>query len=318
MQLKYPFSLCLKIIGTLLIILLYYNKSYSQEITTPFTSSEFKTDAPTFNTIGIGKHKDPGTARKIEVLQTQVGEVIETVNGYSFKMIFVKGGPFTMGGYSPDIAYPPHKVRLSDYYIGQFEVTQGLWKKVMGNNPSEFSNCGDNCPVESVSWEDCQSFINKLNQMTGKLYRLPTEAEWEYAAKGGHKEKEQSDYYTRMYNNGVRDFFASSTWFSRNSGNRTHPVGTNYPQTTLGLYDMIGNVSEWCNDWKEAYSSESVTNPQGANSGSLRARRGGSWAIDFEKGVDANLDELQVYTRYFEKPSYWTSTLGLRLVYSSN
>ena len=314
MQLKYPFSLCLKIIGTLLIILLYYNISYSQEITTPFTSSEFKTDAPTFNTIGIGKHKDPGTARKIEVLQTQVGEVIETVNGYSFKMIFIKGGPFTMGGitgYDAIITRPYHKVRLSDYYIGQFEVTQGLWKKVMGTNPSEFSNCGDNCPVESVSWEDCQSFINKLNQMTGKLYRLPTEAEWEYAAKGGHKNQEQYDY-----KNNIRDFFENSTWYKQNSDNKTHPVGTKNPQNLLGLYHMIGNVSEWCNDWKEEYSSESVTNPQGANSGSLRARRGGSWASDSEVYYDRQ--ELAVYGRQFDKPSYWTSSLGLRLVYSSN
>ena len=310
MQLKYPFSLCLKIIGTLLIILLYYNISYSQEITTPFTSSEFKTDAPTFNTIGIG-NKDPGTARKIEVLQTQVGEVIETVNGYSFKMIFIKGGPFTMGGitgYDAIITRPSHKVRLSDYYIGQFEVTQGLWKKVMGTNPSEFSNCGDNCPVESVSWEDCQSFINKLNQMTGKLYRLPTEAEWEYAAYAGNKREVEVDY---RYSHEITEW----AWFKRNSGGKLHPVGTLDPNA-LGLYDMIGNVSEWCNDWKEEYSSESVTNPQGANSGSLRARRGGSWASDSEVYYDRQ--ELAVYGRQFDKPSYWTSSLGLRLVYSSN
>ena len=155
---------------------------------------------------------------------------------------------------------------LSDYYIAKYEVTQGLWKAVMGSNPSYFK--GDNLPVENVSWKDCQKFIKKLNKMTGKNFRLPTEAEWEYAARGGNK--------SRGYKYAGSNIIGGVAWYSDNSGSTTHPVGTKQANE-LGLYDMSGNVWEWCQDWHDDYSSLSQTNPTGPSSGSYRVLRGGSW-----------------------------------------
>ena len=136
----------------------------------------------------------------------------------------------------------------------------------MGNNPSYFK--GDNLPVERVNWDDCQEFISKLNGITGKTFRLPTEAEWEYAARGGNK----SRGYQYSGSNNILDV----AWFGNNSGSKTHGVGTKQANE-LGIYDMSGNVWEWCQDWKGAYSSSSQVNPTGANSGSDRVVRGGSW-----------------------------------------
>ena len=195
-----------------------------------------------------------------------------TVNGVSFTMKLVEGGTFQMGataeqGSDADSDEKPvHSVTLSNYYMGETEVTQALWKAVMGNNPSRFK--GDNLPVEQVSWNDCQEFIRKLNQKTGKNFRLPTEAEWEYAARGGKKSK---GYKYAGSNN-----IGSVAWYDDNSGSKTHEVKGKSPNE-LGLYDMSGNVWEWCSDWKGSYSSDSQTNPIGASSGSLRVLRGGSW-----------------------------------------
>ena len=189
-----------------------------------------------------------------------------TVKGVEFKMIKVEGGTFSMGGRYDD-EKPVHSVTLSDYYIGETEVTQELWVAVMGSNPSEFK--GDNRrPVESVSWYDCQEFIKKLNQLTGKEFRLPTEAEWEYAARGGK--------YSRGYKYSGSNNADEVAWYSSNSGSKTHSVKTK-KANELGLYDMSGNVEEWCNDWYGDYQSYSQTNPTGPSKGEYRVLRGGNW-----------------------------------------
>ena len=196
-----------------------------------------------------------------------------TVDGVSFKMIKVDGGTFQMGATSEqgsdagDSEKPVHNVTLSCYYIGQTEVTQALWKAVMGFNPSYHK--GDNLPVETVSWEDCQTFIAKLNKLTGQKFRLPTEAEWEYAARGGNK----SNGYKYSGSNDI-DIVA---WYKGNSGCKTHPVATKQPNE-LGLYDMSGNVYEWCQDWYDDkyYSNSPATNPTGPSSGSCRVFRDGT------------------------------------------
>ena len=137
---------------------------------------------------------------------------------------------------------PVHSVTLSSYYMGETEVTQALWKAVMGNNPSRFK--GDNLPVENVSWNDCQEFIRKLKQKTGKNFRLPTEAEWEYAARGGKK----SNGYKYSGSNNI----GSVAWYDDNSSNQIHAV-KGKRLNELGLYDMSGNVWEWCSDWYGQY-----------------------------------------------------------------
>ena len=189
----------------------------------------------------------------------------------SYRMKYVSGGTFTMGATSEmtepwDDEKTTHQVTLSSYYIGETEVTQALWKAVMGSNPSYFK--GDNLPVETVSWNDCQTFISKLNSLTGKRFRLPTEAEWEFAARGGNQSR-----HTQYSGSSRIDDVA---WYESNSDNKTHPVKTKQPNE-LGIYDMTGNVWEWCQDWYGSYNSYAQTNPTGASSGSDRVGRGGCW-----------------------------------------
>ena len=194
----------------------------------------------------------------------------ESINGVSFEMIAVNGGTFQMGSdKGNDNEKPIHSITLIDFTIGKTEVTQAIWQAVMGNNPSNFK--GDDLPVENVSWNDIQRFITALNQKTGKTYRLPTEAEWEYAARGG------------IQNNGY-EYAGSNTladvgWYYDNSGRQTHPVTGKQPNE-LGMYDMSGNVWEWCADWYGAYPDSPQTNPNGPSSGSYRVFRGGSWGHD--------------------------------------
>ena len=191
--------------------------------------------------------------------------------GIEKNMVSVEGGTFTMGCSSEQSdcetdEKPTHQVTLSSYYIGKYEVTQAQWEAVMGNNPSYFK-CAS-CPVEVVSWDDVQVFISELNNKSGKRYRLPTEAEWEYAARGGAKR--QGYKYSGSHE------LNSVGWNVDNSGSKTHPVGQKSPNE-LGIYDMTGNVWEWCSDWYGGYSSGSQTNPEGASNGSFRVLRGGSW-----------------------------------------
>jgi formylglycine-generating enzyme required for sulfatase activity len=212
-------------------------------------------------------------------------------------MVHISGGTFMMGSTSSE-AYsneqPVYQVALSSFYIAKYEVTQGQWRTVMGNNPSRFLK-GDNYPVEQVSWLDVQTFITKLNQLTGKRYRLPTEAEWEYAARAGTN----TDRYGKI------DEIA---WYDKNSGGffrkGTHPVGMKKPNE-YGLYDMLGNVWEWVQDWDGPLTSGEKFNPQGPLSGSDRLNRGGSW-IDDARNVRAS-------RRYYNTPGSYCSALGFRL-----
>ena len=232
------------------------------------------------NSSDSGNSKQTGGAIQSgnNTLSQQIFSKTYTANGVSFDMMMVKAGTFTMGATSemedPDSGEKPaHQVTLTnDYYIGKTEVTQALWKAVMGNNPSYFKGYfkGDNLPVENVSWDDCQKFISKLNSLTGQNFRLPTEAEWEFAARGGNK----SNHYQYSGSNDLGDV----AWYYGNSGDKTHVVATKQPNE-LGLYDMSGNVWEWCSDWYGNYSSSSLTNPTGPNSGFIRVLRGGSWCV---------------------------------------
>ena len=195
-----------------------------------------------------------------------------TVNGVSFEMVRVEGGTFHMGATSEQEgeAYsdekPVHSVTLSSYYIGKTEVTQALWQAVMGSNPSYFK--GSALPVESVSWDDCQEFIQKLNRLTGRNFRLTSEAEWEFACRGGNN--------SRGYKYSGSDNLGSVAWYDDNSGGQTHPVGTKAPNV-LGIYDMSGNVREWCNDWYALYTANSLNNPVGSQEGTFCVHRGGCW-----------------------------------------
>ncbi len=188
------------------------------------------------------------------------------------ELVKVEAGSFNMGA-TPEMQEPyrnekpVHRVTLTNnYYIGKYEVTQALWQAVMGSNPSQIK--GDNLPVETVDWNDCQGFISKLNAMTGKRFRLPTEAEWEYAARGGKK--------SRGYQYSGSNTLGDVAWYDGNSGFKTHAVGTKQPNE-LGIYDMAGNVLEWCQDRYGSYSSSPQTNPTRAVGGAGRVNRGGSW-----------------------------------------
>ena len=223
------------------------------------------------------------------------------VKGVEFKMIKVEGGTFSMGATSEqgsdayDDEKPVHSVTLSDYYIGETEVTQELWEAVMGSNPSRFTG-NNQRPVEMVSWYDCQEFIKKLNRLTGKEFRLPTEAEWEYAARGGK--------YSRGYKYSGSNNANEVAWYNSNSGSKTHSVKAK-KANELGLYDMSGNVWEWCNDRYGDYQSNSQTNPTGPSEGESRVLRGGGWCY-FDMGV-------RVSRRDYLTPGYRHIIIGLRL-----
>ena len=236
------------------------------------------------------------------------GHTTYSVNGVSFNMVYVYGGTFLMGAQKTDASgtnydadafddeAPVHNVTLSDYQIGETEVTQALWVAVMGSNPSDW--LGDNLPVENVDWDDCQEFITKLNQLTGKTFRLPTEAEWEFAARGGMK----SQGYKYSGSNTIGDV----AWYTENSSNKTHEVGTKQANE-LGLYDMSGNVREWCQDWYSSsyYTSAAVANPTGPTTGSNRVIRGGSW--------NSAARSCRVAYRGSSTPTSTFYNLGLRL-----
>jgi formylglycine-generating enzyme required for sulfatase activity len=261
------------------------------------------------------------------------GNIIDDKVG--IEMAFVKGGTFRMGctaEQSDDCLYnekPAHSVTVSDFYIGKYEVTQKLWVQVMGgsNNPSLFK--GDNLPVEKVSWNDVQEFILRLNSITGKKYRLPTEAEWEYAARGGENSNgykysgSNNPNYVAWYNvnsgdMALRDGLAMEYVIDKNdmdsydnimtsNKNRTWPVGTK-ASNGLGIYDMSGNVCEWVNDWYGNYSSAAQTNPKGPSSGSGRVIRGGNWSDDAVN--------CRVFYRFFNGPGIRIRYIGFRLVLS--
>ena len=232
-------------------------------------------------------------------------------NGVSFDMIAVEGGTFTMGATAEQGSDAiederlAHQVTLSSYMIGKTEVTQELWEAVMGKSVSQiaselgYSTYGEDAdyPMYFVSWEDCQEFITKLNALTGKNFRLPTEAEWEFAARGGIN----SQGFKYSGSNTVDDV----AWHRDNSSDKPHPVATKAPNE-LGIYDMSGNVEEWCSDWDSSYTSESQTNPTGPNSGgSYRVYRGG--------GLDSSARYCRVSRRSSYDPAGRFHSVGLRL-----
>lgn len=221
-----------------------------------------------------------------------------TVNGVTFTMVYVKAGSFYMGSNESSDEKPIHLVTLSrDYYIGRFPVTQELWRAVMGAD-AICNFRGDKLPVESVSWEECQVFVQRLSQLTDRDFRLPTEAQWEFAARGGVESKG----YKYAGSNNLDEV----AWYTENSGGKTHEVGTKQPNE-LGIYDMSGNVWEWCLDWySSSYPTASpVTDPKGSSSGNCRVYRGGSWG---------NLAAIcRAAFRHYLTPSNRCSDLGLRL-----
>ena len=220
------------------------------------------------------------------------------MNPADIEMVYVEGGTFMMGSYNgQNDKKPVHKVTVKSFYIGKYEVTQKQWKKVMGTNPSHFKGCY-NCPVENVSWNDVQEFLRKLNTKTGQHYRLPTEAEWEYAAQGGNKSKG----YKYSGSNNISEV----AWYWGNSG-KTHAVGMKH-SNELGIYDMSGNVWEWCSDWynKKYYKKSPQDNPQGLSGGKYRILRGGGWYYS----------ESYCHTthRNWSKPGNRNDNYGFRIV----
>jgi formylglycine-generating enzyme required for sulfatase activity len=231
-------------------------------------------------------------------------EAINEIN--KIDMVSVEGGTFTMGCREEQNRYdcytdekPAHNVTVNGFMMSKHEVTQGQWKAVMGGNPSYFKG-NDNLPVETVTWNDIQEFIRNVNAVTGKTFRLPTEAEWEYAARGGNRGNGYE--YSGSDNIGV------VAWYGKNSGGKTHPVGTKQPNE-LGLYDMSGNVYEWVNDWSSVYRSYDQINPTGYRSGSNRVIRGGGWGHDTK--------DSRVSYRDASYPGSRGTLLGFRLVLSA-
>lgn len=245
----------------------------------------------------------PPELPKVSVKTDSKGNKVFTIGDVTFKMVKVEGGTFTMGctpeqgnSYCGGTA---HQVTVSGYFMGEAEVTQALWKAVMRRTWTPSSYSGNNLPIENVSQNECQDFIRELNQLTGMKFRLPTEAEWEYAARGGK--------YHSGYKYAGSDSIDEVAWYKGNSGDKptTHPVKMKKPNA-LGLYDMSGNVTEWCSDRYESYSSSSQTNPVGPSSGSEHVTRGGNYFND--------AGYSQVACRGSRSSNFRNSIIGFRLV----
>lgn len=273
-------------------------------------------------------------AKEIKTVQ-EAKKTAEKKDPIDMEFVFVKGGCYQMGnsegGFFSGEAdeKPVHEVCLDDFYMGKYEVTQGQWKAIMGKNPSHFKDCGDNCPVENVSWHDVNGFISKLNKKAGDdIYLLPTEAEWEYAAKSGGKNEKWAGTSNETE---LNDY----VWYSKNSGSKTHPVGQKKPNG-LGLYDMSGNVLEWVRDgyYHKAYTTHEKNNPvykisdfhffeskvsspvssqpnptqsgMALQSVNQCVLRGGSW--------DDKQNHIRTSVRFNDSPSNTHKTYGFRLV----
>jgi sulfatase modifying factor 1 len=222
------------------------------------------------------------------------------------EFVFVKDGCYSMGNTFDNGGFderPVHEVCLDDFFVGKYETTQKQWRIVMGNDPSYFWFLGSNRPVEQVSWNDVQEFIRRLNERPGKKYRLPTEAEWEYAARSGGKREK---YSGTSDDRELGDF----AWFDANSGGRTHPVGRKKPNG-LGLYDMTGNVEEWVADWYDEayYRTSPKKNPLGPKHGQVKGARGGT-CFTWPRTE-------RVTQRHIVPPDYSDIFIGFRLAFSA-
>jgi formylglycine-generating enzyme required for sulfatase activity len=253
--------------------------------------------------------KKPANAASPKSQIVRVGNVV-------FKMVYVEPGTFTMGAISDEDyderEHPSHKVTLTKgYYIGEAEVTQSLWETVMGNNPSE--SIGRNNPVDNVNWNDCQAFISILNSITGGNFRLPTEAEWEFASKGGNLSKgyiysgsnHADDVAWYIVNSGDTIQKDKIIIFTEDNNNRTHEVKSKKPNE-LGLYDMSGNVSEWCEDGYAEYPSENLYDPKGVSTSKKRVKRGGDFKTRSRSCRNTH--------RYGSEPEFCIYSSGFRLV----
>ncbi len=245
-----------------------------------------------------------------EGLQSKDRAKALSVNSIGMKFVLIPAGSFVIGS-PPDEAgrgddETQHRVTLTKgFCMGVTEVTHGQWRQIMGNNPSHFQECGDDCPVELVSWNDCQEFIRRLNHLeVGNRYRLPTEAEWEYACRAGSKMAFASGSITET-GCGLEPNLATMGWYCGNSGKKPHPVARKKPNV-FGLYDMHGNIWEWCEDWYGAYPSGHVTDPTGPSSGAGRLLRGGGWHED--------ATDCRSALRVGRPPGSKAGTIGLRLV----
>lgn len=238
------------------------------------------------------------------LVEVDDGALLVYVDSLSFRMMPVEGGAFVMGcthprgekhTYADEL--PTHKVTVNNFFIGQHEVTQRLWVAVMGENPSKWVG-NDSLPVEQVSWNAVQIFVARLSQITGYRFRLPTEAEWEYAARGGNRG------HNTPYP-GVSSQVWETCWYGSNSNGHSHPVGQLKPNE-LGLYDMGGNVMEWCSDWMEPYTAKPQNCPQGPRKGENRILRGGCF--------NSPTWGCSVFERSWYLPDYGYSYFGFRLV----
>jgi formylglycine-generating enzyme required for sulfatase activity len=226
-----------------------------------------KTNPPTGG--ASGEKASTGGSTKTDSVDRQPGKGM--TNSIGMKLVYIQPGEFQMGSNDgEDDEKPLHTVKISKgFYMGIYEVTQEQYQKVMGNNPSEFE--GSNLPVEMVSWDDAVEFCKKLSQTEGKTYRLPTEAEWEYACRAGTT--------TKFSFGDSESQLGDYAWYNQNSGEKAHPVGEKKPNA-WGLYDLHGNVWEWCHDWYGGgyYASSPTNDPQGPSSGQGRVIRGGGWS----------------------------------------
>lgn len=238
------------------------------------------------------EEEEPNLPKDVTI---QVGDV-------GLRMIYVEGGVFTMGGTAEqgedvkEYENPAHPVKVNSYYIGMTEVTQELWETVMGWNYA-WNTDSNQLPMEDVSWEECKEFVDVLSERTGKKFRLPTEAEWEYAARGGSK----SGNHKYSGSDNIDDV----AWYVSNSDDMTHEVGKKNANE-LGIYDMNGNVWEWCHDWYDTYSTSSYNNPTGPKTGDFRIFRGGSYKEKAEYNRTSN--------RSFNRPDFRYGNIGLRVV----
>ena len=257
---------------------------------------------PWYDINGDGQVTVADVTALIDLMLTNeiIDDGIYEVNGVQFKMIDVEGGTFTMGAKNTEpssytFEKPLHEVTLSSFKIGETEVTQELWTAVMGYNPSINKSDPKN-PVEYVSWDDCKAFIDKLNELTNLNFRLPTEAEWEYAAIGGK--------YTHYYKFSGSERAADVAWYITNSNGSTH-IGKQLNSNELGIYDMSGNVYEWVNDWYARYTADPQVNPQGPETGSFKVYRGGAWNV--------GAGDSRCHFRYMRETTYKTPAHGFRL-----